>query len=111
MIKYATAIRTGTASTEAILRRFTRNASHPTYAAMLEVGRAQKTIFCARYLRGRDLQREIEEGLNVVESANRVGDVIAYGNGGEIPQQPSRRTGDVRFVSADPASSARLPVD
>jgi TnpA family transposase len=43
MIKYATAIRTRTASTEAILRRFTRNASHPTYAAMLEVGRAQKT--------------------------------------------------------------------
>jgi TnpA family transposase len=29
MIKYATAIRTRTASTEAILRRFTRNASHP----------------------------------------------------------------------------------
>jgi TnpA family transposase len=45
MIKYATAIRTGTASTDAILRRFTRNASHATYAAMLEVGRAQKTIF------------------------------------------------------------------
>ena len=68
MIKYATAIRTGTASTETILRRFTRNASHPTYAAMLEVGRAQKTIFVARYLRTRDLQREIEEGLNVMES-------------------------------------------
>jgi TnpA family transposase len=29
MIKYATAIRVGTASTEAILRRFTRTASHP----------------------------------------------------------------------------------
>ncbi len=42
MIKYATAIRQGTASTEAILRRFTRSASHPTYQAMLEVGRAQR---------------------------------------------------------------------
>jgi hypothetical protein len=39
-------------------------------AAMLEVGRAQKTIFVARYLRLRDLQREIEEGLNVMESSN-----------------------------------------
>lgn len=39
------------------LRRFTPNVSHPTYAAMLEVGRAQKTIFVARYLRLRDLQR------------------------------------------------------
>ena len=84
MIKYATAIRTGTASTEAILRRFTRSASHPTYAAMLEVGRAQKTIFTCRYLRLRDLQREIEEGLNVVESFNRVNTVIGYGNGGTI---------------------------
>ncbi len=35
MIKYATAIRTGTASAEAILRRFIRaNAIHPTYQAM-----------------------------------------------------------------------------
>ncbi|MFJ9822689.1 Tn3 family transposase [Streptomyces sp. NPDC101151] len=32
MIKYATAIRTRTASTEAILRRSTRNASRPSYA-------------------------------------------------------------------------------
>ncbi|MER6141862.1 Tn3 family transposase [Streptomyces sparsogenes] len=60
----------GTASTEAILRRFIRNASHPIYAAMLEVDRVQKTIFVARYLRLRDLQRGIEEGLNVMESFN-----------------------------------------
>jgi TnpA family transposase len=40
MIKYATAIRTGTASTEAILRRFTKaNAVHPAYQAMAEVRR------------------------------------------------------------------------
>jgi TnpA family transposase len=59
LIKYVTAIRVGAASTEAILRRFTRNASHPVYQAMLELGRAQKSIFIARYLRDRDLQREI----------------------------------------------------
>ncbi|MDN5772093.1 MAG: transposase, partial [Microlunatus sp.] len=84
MIKYATAIRVGTASTEAILRRFTRTASHPTYQAMLELGRAQKTIFVARYLRDRALQREINAGLNVVESWNRANSVIFYGKGGDI---------------------------
>lgn len=86
MIKYATAIRTRTASTEAILRRFTRNASHRTYAAMLEVGRAQKTIFVARYLRLRDRQREIEEGLNVMESSNGANSVIATARAENSPR-------------------------
>ncbi|MFG2784745.1 Tn3 family transposase [Streptomyces prunicolor] len=96
MIKYATALRTRTASTDAILRRFTRKASHPTYAAMLEVGRAQKTIFVARYLRLRDLQREIEEGLNVLESSNDANSVIAYGKSGEIAS--NRRDEQEMFV-------------
>jgi len=39
MIKYATALRLGTAETEAILRRFTRNnVQHPTYKAQQERG-------------------------------------------------------------------------
>lgn len=85
MIKYATAIRSGTASTEAILRRFTKaNAIHPTYQAMIETGRAQKTLFVARYLRDRDLQREINAGLNVVESWNGGNDVIFFGRGGDL---------------------------
>lgn len=84
LIKYATAIRVGTASTEAILRRFTRTASHPVYQAMLEVGKAQKTIFVARYLRDRGLQREIQEGLNVVEGWNGANDIIFFGKSGEL---------------------------
>ena len=84
VIRYATAIREGTASTEAVLSRFTRSATHPAYQAMLEIGRAQKTVFVARYLRDRGLQREIEEGLNVVEAWNGANAVICYGRGGEI---------------------------
>ena len=43
MVKYATALRLGTAETEAILRRFTRNnVQHPTYKALSELGRAVK---------------------------------------------------------------------
>lgn len=84
MVKYATAIRLGTASTEAILRRFTKDVTHPAYAAMLEVGRAQRTIFLARYLRDRDLQRETGAGLNIVENWNGVNDVIHFGKSGEL---------------------------
>jgi TnpA family transposase len=86
MIKYATAIRTRTAQTEAILRRFMQaNAIHPTYQAMIELGRAQKTIFLCRYLRDRELQREVQEGLNVVEGWHRGVRLIFFGGGGDIP--------------------------
>ena len=86
MIKYATAIRTRSAQTAAILRRFQQsNLMHPTYQAMLDVGRAQRSIFVARYLRDRDLQREINAGLNVSESWNAGNSIIYFGKGGDIP--------------------------
>jgi len=83
-MKYATAIRLRTASTEALLRRFTSETTHPAYAAMLETGRAQRSIFLARWLRDRDLQRETESGLNVVENYNGVNDYIRFGKRGEL---------------------------
>src|SRR6266568_2558777 len=84
MMKYATAIRLRTASTEALLRRFTSETTHPAYAAMLEVGRAQRAIFLARWLGDRDLQPETESGLNVVENYNGVNDYIRFGKRGEL---------------------------
>jgi TnpA family transposase len=50
MIKYATALRLGTAQTESILRRFNKNnVQHPTYKAFSQLGKAVKTIFLCRY--------------------------------------------------------------
>ena len=67
MVKYATALKTGTAQTEDILRRFTRNnVQHPTHRALAAMGRACKTIFLCRYLGALSLRREIHEALNVI---------------------------------------------
>jgi len=86
MMKYAASIRNKTASTAAILRRFHRAGRlHPVYQAMQETGRAQRTIFACRYLRDRDLQREIGTGLNVGESWNSGNAMVYFGKGGDLP--------------------------
>jgi TnpA family transposase len=85
MVKYATALRLGTADTEAILRRFTRgNLKHPTYQALAELGKAVKTVFLCRYLHSEALRREVHEALNVVERWNGTNGFIFYGKGGEV---------------------------
>ena len=85
MIKYTTALRLGTAETEAILRRFTKkNVQHPTYKALAELGKAIKTIFLCRYLHSKELRREINEGLNVVEQWNAATDFVFFARRGEL---------------------------
>lgn len=85
MIKYTTALRLGTAETEAILRRFTKkNVQHPTYKAFAELGKAIKTIFLCHYLHCEELRREINEGLNVVEQWNGATDFVFFARRGEL---------------------------
>lgn len=85
MIKYATALRLGTAETEVILKRFNRsNLIHPTYQALAELGKAVKTIFLCEYLQKEELRQEIHEGLNVVEQWNSANSFIFYGKNSEI---------------------------
>jgi TnpA family transposase len=85
MVKFATALRLGTAEAEEILRRFTRNGvQHPTYSALLELGKVQRTIFLCHYLSSEELRREIQEGLNVVENWNSATNFIHFGRHGEF---------------------------
>jgi TnpA family transposase len=77
--------RLDTAEPESILRRFTRNhVQHPTYRALVELGKAIKTTFLARYLHEESLRREVNEGLNVVENWNSANGFIFYGKSGEL---------------------------
>src|SRR5438105_369610 len=76
---YATALHLGTADTEAILQRFTRNnLQHPTYQALSELGHAIKTIFLCQRLESEELRREIHGGLNVIENWNSANSFIHY---------------------------------
>ena len=84
-VKYATALRLGTAETEAILKRFSKNAfKHPTYLALMELVRVIKTIFLCQYLDSEAIRRKINEGLNMVERWNGVNEFIFYSKGGEF---------------------------
>jgi TnpA family transposase len=84
MVLYATALRLRTADAEAILKRFRTKSQHPTYKALLELGKVIKTIFLCRYLDNEALRREIHEGLNVVESWNATNRFIFFAKNSEF---------------------------
>lgn len=67
MVKYATALRLGTAGSESILRRFTcRGPKHPTYQVLEELGPAVGMIFARDYLGAPEPRREIHGGPRTV---------------------------------------------
>jgi TnpA family transposase len=85
MVKYATALRLGTAEAEQVLRRFTRGGpKHPTYQGIEELGRVARSIFMCDYLASPELRLEVHEGLQVIETWNSANGTLHYGKDGAL---------------------------
>ena len=85
IVKHAVALKLGMTDAESLLRRFTKkNTQHPAYKALAELGKGIKTIFLCRYLASEELRREINAGLNVVETWNGINNFIFFGKRGEL---------------------------
>ena len=62
----------------------TDNLQSPLYKAILELGRAVRTIYMCKYLIFKELRVEVDESLNVVENWHSCNDFIFFGRRGVI---------------------------
>ena len=85
VVKHIVALKLGVVTPEVLIKRFSQNNyNHPVYKALVEIGKANKTIFLCGYLASEELRIEVSEGLNIVERLNYVMDFIFYGKLGHI---------------------------
>ena len=85
VVRHAAALKMRTVEPDVLMRRLSAdNKSNPVYQALMEIGKASRTIFLCRYLSSEDLRIDINDALNVVERVNGIMGFIFYGRLGEI---------------------------
>jgi TnpA family transposase len=85
LLRLLASIYTGVVPASRVLRKL--NAYHVEsglYKALREVGRIAKTSFLLNYFTRRELQRQVQTGLNRQEGAHSLARVLAVGQRGEI---------------------------
>lgn len=84
-VKLAIALKLRTVEPDVLMNRLSAdNKDNPLYQALMEIGKASRTIFLCKYLSSEDLRIDINEALNVVERVNGIMDFIFYGRLGEV---------------------------
>ena len=85
LVRYATALKLGTAEAQQLLRRFVRGGPRrPAHQALDELGRVGRTIFLCKYLADEAVRHEVHEGRQVIEHWNSGIDFIFYGKDSEL---------------------------
>jgi TnpA family transposase len=85
VVRHAVALKMRTVEPDVLMRRLSAdNKSNPVYQALMEIGKASRTIFLCRYLNFEELRIDINDALNVVERVNGIMGFIFYGRLGEI---------------------------
>ena len=85
MVKYVSAVKLGTTEVDVILKQLiVENIQSPVYKALLELGRATRSIFICKYLMSEEMRIEINEALNVIENWNSGNNFVFFGRKGVI---------------------------
>lgn len=85
VVRYAAALKMRTVEPDVLMKCLSAdNKSNPVYQALMEIGKASRTIFLCRYLSSETLRIDINDALNVVERVNGIMGFIFYGRLSEI---------------------------
>src|SRR3546814_1032845 len=85
LLRFATSIRTGTATASAMLRRLSAYPRQNGLAlAMRELGRLERSIFMLDWSRDVDIRRRTQAGLNKGEARNALARALFFTQLGEL---------------------------
>ena len=90
LLRFLVTIRLKETTASQLFRRLSSySRQHPLYRALKEFGEIIKTFFLLKYIDDVELRQAIEKQLNKLESSNRFGKAVFYGNNQEF-QQPTK---------------------